>query len=109
MQTIAANPKAFIIKQGWKAISLEDSDRLEELRSLYEHLQATILEVIESLDNLKASSSYELYHNAEQDPSIIEETIAEQQQALIENIKSLQQEADRYAEEIEELKGELPF
>ena len=41
--------------------------------------------------------------------AIIEETIAEQQQALIENIKSLQQEADRYAEEIEELNGELPF
>lgn len=109
LETIAANPEVFIMKQGWEAISLEDSNRHDDLRALYEHLQISILRVIESLDNLKNSPSYDLYQNAEQDPSVIEETIAGQKEALIEEIKSLQKEAAEYEKAIEELNGEAPF
>lgn len=38
-----------------------------ELRSLYEHLQARILEMIESLDELRASAGYEVFRAAEED------------------------------------------
>lgn len=41
------DPQAFILKQGWAAVSLVTARGLMEMRSLYEHLQARILEMIE--------------------------------------------------------------
>jgi len=48
---IAKDPQAFILKQGWASVSLNGDHGLKELRSLYEHLQARILEMIETLDD----------------------------------------------------------
>ncbi len=42
-----------------------------ELRSLYEHLQARILEMIETLDEVRASADYEVFEAAEEDESVI--------------------------------------
>jgi hypothetical protein len=109
LNTIASNPEAFILKQGWKAVSLDDSNGPEELHALYEHLQVSILEVIEALDNLKASQDYELYERADEDPSVIADIIADQRAAVLIEIKSLQEEADRYEEETRELHGSVPF
>ena len=47
LELIAKDPQAFILKQGWASVSLDVSRGLMELRSLYEHLQARILEMIE--------------------------------------------------------------
>ena len=48
---IAKDSQAFILKQGWASVSLNGDHGLKELRSLYEHLQARILETIETLDD----------------------------------------------------------
>jgi hypothetical protein len=47
LELIAKDPQAFILKQGWASVSLNGDHGLKELRSLYEHLQAGILEMIE--------------------------------------------------------------
>jgi hypothetical protein len=47
LELIAKDPQAFILKQGWASVSFDPERGLKELRSLYEHLQAWILEMIE--------------------------------------------------------------
>jgi len=53
---------------------------LEELRSLYEHLQARILEMIETLDNFRASAEMEIYREVEQDEQVIDRIAAAQRE-----------------------------
>jgi hypothetical protein len=80
-----------------------------ELRSLYEHLQARILELIETLDTLRASPDYEVFLFAEKDAAVIDTIAAAQQEELekeIEELKALSLEAEQ---EIEELVGSSPF
>jgi homoserine trans-succinylase len=55
---------------------------LMELRALYEHLQARILELIESLDTLHASPDYEVFLFAEKDAAVIDTIAAAQQEEL---------------------------
>ena len=85
---------------------------LMELRSLYEHLQARILELIElieTLDTLRASPDYEVFLFAENDAAVIDTIAAAQQEELEKEITGLQAEAERVAEEARELAGEVPF
>jgi len=76
---IAKDPQAFILKQGWASISLDVTRGLMELRSLYEHLQARILEMIETLDEVRASADYQIFQAAEADMSVIGQIVAAQQ------------------------------
>ena len=80
-----------------------------ELRSLYEHLQARILEMIESLDELRASAEMEIFREVEQDEEVIDRIVAGQQEGLEKEIAGLQAVAERVAEEARELAGEVPF
>jgi len=109
LELIAKNPLAFILKQGWAAVSLDGDRGLMELRSLYEHLQARILEMIETLDNVRASADYQIFQAAEEDAAVIGQIVAAQQEDLEKEIAALQAEAERTAEEAKELAGEVPF
>lgn len=80
-----------------------------ELRSLYEHLQARILERIETLDELRASSDYEVFQFAEKDAAVLDRIAAAQREELELEIGGLKAEAERIAEEARELAGEVPF
>jgi hypothetical protein len=82
---------------------------LEELRSLYEHLQARILEMIETLDELRASAEMEIFREVEQDEKVIDRIAAAQREELEEEIAALEKEARARDEEIEELVGASPF
>ena len=48
-------------------VSIYAAQGLQELRSLYEHLQARTLEMIETLDELRASSELEIFRSSEAD------------------------------------------
>jgi DNA polymerase-3 subunit epsilon len=109
LETIAKNPQAFILKQGWSSVSLDEAKGLMELRALYEHLQAKILELIETLDDLRGSADYALFVYAEQDAGILYQVAAEQRAELEQEIEALNIEAERRAREVEELTGEVPF
>jgi hypothetical protein len=78
-------------------------------RSLYEHLQARILELIETVDTLHASPDDEVFMFAEKDAAVIDTIAAAQQEELEKEIVSLQAEAERVAAEARELAGEVPF
>ena len=109
LELIAKNPLAFILKQGWAAVSLDGDRGLMELRSLYEHLQARILEMIETLDEVRASADYQIFQAAEEDAAVIGQIVSAQQEELAKEIAALQAEAERTAEEAKELAGEVPF
>ena len=80
-----------------------------ELRSLYEHLQARILEMIETLDEVRASADYEVFRAAEEDESVIGRIVSAQREELQKEITELKAEAERIAGESRELVGEVPF
>jgi DNA polymerase-3 subunit epsilon len=109
LETIAKNPQAFILKQGWSSVSLDEAKGLMELRALYEYLQAKILELIETLDDLRGSADYALFEYAEQDAGVLDQVAAEQRAELEQEIEALNTEAERRAREVEELTGEVPF
>ncbi len=109
LESIAKDPDGFIHRQGWASVTLDGGEGLRDLRSLYEHLQVRILELIEGLDDLRASPDYELYEFAEKDATVIEQVVSVQRAEFESEINTLQAEADRLAAEIEELVGEAPF
>ena len=109
LETIAKDPQAFILKQGWASVSLDGSRDLKELRSLYEYLQARILEMIETLGELRASPDYELFLFAEKDAGVIDQVVEAQRVELEQEIGELETEAERFADEARELAGEMPF
>ena len=55
------------------SVSFDLERGLAELRSLYEHLQTRILEMIETLDDLRASAEMEIFRAAEEDEQVIGE------------------------------------
>jgi len=95
----------FILKQGWAGVSLNGAQGLKELRSPYEHLRAGILEMIEILDELRASPELEIFQFSEEDKSVIAEIVAAQRKELEEEIAGWRDEA----EEARELAGGVPF
>jgi hypothetical protein len=109
LESIAKDPQAFILEQGWAAVSLDGSQGLLELRSLYEHLQARILELIETLDELRASPDYEIYHIVDADAGVFERVVAGQRAELERELAGLHVEAERQAAEAAELCGAVPF
>ena len=103
------NDEWFILKQGWASVSLNGDHGLKELRSLYEHLQARILEMIETLDDLRASGDYQVFQAAEKDDAVIGQIVSAQREELEQEIAGLETKAARVAEEARELAGEVPF
>jgi len=88
---------------------VEAAQGLQELRSLYVHLQARTLEIIETLDELRACPELEIFKSSEEDESVIERIVSVQRKELEEEIAGLREEAERVAEEARELAGEVPF
>jgi len=109
LDLIAKDPQAFILKQGWASVSLDPERGLVDLRSLYEHLQARILEMIESLDELRASAEFQIFREVEEDDRVIDRIVSAQREELAREIAGLEEEAERVAEEARELAGEVPF
>lgn len=109
LELISKDPQAFILKQGWASVSLDGARGLMELRSLYEHLQARILEMIETLDEVRASADYQVFGAAEEDESVIGRIVSAQREELEREIGELKAEAERIAEEARELVGAVPF
>lgn len=71
--------------------------------------QPSDLELIETLDAVRASADYAIYQAVEKDAAVIERIVAEQRAELEKEIEALKVEAASKAEEARELAGELPF
>jgi DNA polymerase-3 subunit epsilon len=106
LRQIAEDPNGYILRQGWTAIDLGDSDELEQLQKLFNSLEAEILEVIEALGALHESSAYKLYKIVEDEPEALDGLVELQAQAVQKQVTELQTEAERLKNEITELTGE---
>ena len=109
LELIARNPEAFILKQGWAQVSLDGGAELGELRALYEHLQAQIFEMIETLEEIRNSSDHKIFRAAETDPELLTRIIEAQREQLDREIEDLRVIASKVAEEAEQLAGTVPF
>lgn len=106
LRQIAEDPNGYILRQGWAAINLDDSDESEQLQKLFNSLEAEIRDVIEALEVLHESSSYKLYKIVEEEPGTLDELVELQAQAVQKQVAELQTEAERLKNEITELTGE---
>ena len=106
LRQIADDPAGYILRQGWTAIDLSDTDELEQLQKLFNSLEAEIIAVIEAADALRESPGYEPYQIIERDPELFERVVAQQFEGVEEEVNQLKSEAERLKKEIAELSGE---
>ncbi|MDZ4404597.1 exonuclease domain-containing protein [Prosthecobacter sp.] len=106
LRQIADDPAGYILRQGWTAIDLGDTDELDQLQKLLHSLEAEIIAVIEATAALKESTSYELYQIIEQEPEAFDQIIAKQAEGISQEVEQLKAEAERLKEEIIELSGD---
>ena len=107
LREIAEDPHGYILRQGWAALDFSDEAELAQLRRLHETLQLEIIAVLESLNRLRESPDYELCQLSERKPGVLDELAAERKRLLEKESAELQQQADKLAEEIKELSGEI--
>jgi DNA polymerase-3 subunit epsilon len=106
LRQIANDPTGYMLRQGWAALDLSDTDEVEQLQKLLSSLEAEILSVIEATDALKESASYELTQVVEKDPGILDRVIGQQINGIAEEVEKLKAEAERLKQEIAELSGD---
>jgi hypothetical protein len=78
LRQIADDPAGYVLRHGWTAIDLGDSDELKQLQKLFNSLEAEIIAVIEATDALKESPDYELYRITEREPEVFERGVERQ-------------------------------
>jgi len=106
LRQIANDPAGYMLRQGWAALDLSDTDEVEQLQKLLSSLEAEILSVIEATDALKESASYELSQVVEKDPGILDRVIGQQIDGISEEMEKLKAEAEKLKQEIAELSGD---
>jgi DNA polymerase-3 subunit epsilon len=87
------------------ALDFSDEAELNQLRRLYDSLQARILSVLDDLETLRDSSGYALYQLSRDKPEFIEQVAAQQAEDIAAEIAALEDEAERLQQEIEGLTG----
>jgi DNA polymerase-3 subunit epsilon len=108
LNEIAADPHAFILRQGWTSLDFSEEQELAKLRRLYQALQFEIITVLESLGRVKSTQEYELCQLSTKQPDLLREFAGKRAVALEKEIAELEQEAGTLAQEIKELSGAGP-
>ncbi len=105
LREIADDPAGYVMRHGWTAIDLGDTDELEQLQKLFNSLEAEIIMVIEATDALKESPDYELYQITEQKPEVFERVVEQQIAGINVEVTELKSQAEKLEKEIRELTG----
>lgn len=100
LREIARDPNQFLVSHGYDLLNLQDETELRDLELLYEMLQEKIQQSQRLLDDLRASSDYDLWKLCENDPGFLD-TIATDQ------IRDLEAEIIRLDEEYNTLSQEI--
>lgn len=109
LREIANDPQAYARKIGAGLIDLSDEAELEKLKRLYESIQAQILEMLESLDELRSDPKYELSQLSARRPNYLEEVASEYRGEIEIECMGLERQASDLAGQIEELTGAPVF
>jgi hypothetical protein len=105
LRVIAHDPIGYVMRQGWAAIDLGDSEELDQLQALFSSLEAEIIAVIEATDALKESPDYELHQMMERKPEMFDRVIEQQIAGIEGEVVELMTEAEKLGREIVELSG----
>ncbi|MEI6415202.1 MAG: exonuclease domain-containing protein [Pseudomonadota bacterium] len=108
LREIAEDPHGFILRQGWSVLDFSEDVELVQLRRLYETLQLEIVNVLEALGTLRESPDYELCRISEQKPGVLVELAKQRAETLDKESAELEAKADKIADEIAALGGEVP-
>ncbi len=106
LRQIADDPAGYVMRQGWAALDLGDTEELDQLQKLHSSLEAEIIAIIEATSALKECPGYELYQTIEQEPEVFERVVEQQIQGIQEDLITLKTEAERLKNEITELSGD---
>lgn len=105
LREIAENPEAFISRQGWGELSLEDAEGIEQLTHLLESLNGQIISLLDAQSELLASNGYELHKLISDQPHVLAEIATEQIAAIEEEARGVEFELDRLEQEIEAMQA----
>jgi DNA polymerase-3 subunit epsilon len=109
MREIANDPAAFVRKNNLGELQEYENDEVENLRRLYESLQARILDAIASIDELRSGAQFELFRLASRRPGYINEVAAQYKVEIDAECEVLKSEAEKLQKEIKSLQDEEAF
>ncbi len=105
LRRIADDPVGFVLRQGWSAIEFGDSDEADNLRKLWESLEAEIITVLDATNALKESPDWELHQLVEREPEVFERVVERQIEGINAEVTELKTQAEKLEREIAELEG----
>jgi DNA polymerase III epsilon subunit-like protein len=105
LREIANDPEAYMRKLGGGRIDLSEETEVNQLRRLYESLQAQILELLESIDELRSDPKYELSQLAARRPNYLNDVAEDYRKQIDLECEILEAESEALALEIQELTG----
>jgi len=109
MREIAHDPSAFMRKNNLGELQVFEEDESENLRRLYESLQARILDTIASIDELRSGAQFELFRLASRRPGYLDEVATEYRRELDAECELLMAEADELQKQVKTLQDEEAF
>jgi DNA polymerase-3 subunit epsilon len=109
MREIANDPSAFMRKNNLGELQVFEEDESENLRRLYESLQARILDSIASIDELRSGAQFELFRLASRRPGYLDEVATEYRRELDAECELLMAEADELQKQVKTLQDEEAF
>jgi DNA polymerase-3 subunit epsilon len=68
LREIAADPHAYVARQGWVDLDLREEEELEQLQKLHAALLLEITAVLDSLANLRATQEFRLCLKCDMEP-----------------------------------------
>jgi DNA polymerase III epsilon subunit-like protein len=109
MREIANDPSAFMLKNNLGELQVLEEDESENLRRLYESLQARILDTIASIDELRSGAQFELFRLASRRPGYLDEVATEYRRELDAECELLMAEADELHKQVKTLQDDEAF
>ena len=108
LREISNDPEGYARKIGVGQIDLSEESQLDNLKRLYESLQAQIIEMLELINELRADPKYELTQLAARRPEYLHEIATEYEKQIDAECVLLCRESEELAQAIFELTGTYP-
>jgi hypothetical protein len=105
LREIATDTAAFILRQGWKKLDFAEEIEVKSMRKLYATLQLEIVDLLDTINQLRESADFELYSLSEKQEWLLQEVANDQIKAIAAEIAQLELEAVKLKHEIAELTG----